>query len=1014
MRTLVRTMLSVLLGVAPVMAQTDRATLTGTVTDAQGASVRGASVTATAMASGVIYTALTNSAGVYVISSLPVGSYTETINGGGFQTIKFQSFALQVGETREMNAKMAVAAVDTVVQVSTEEDDLNRVSAEIGGVVQGAQLNELPMNGRSFERLEASVPGAVDAAGSTQDQIRFVGLSQEDNNFHMDGVDASGINHQFEKLDMRLQIPVEAISQFKASSAAYSADQGGSAGGQIEIVTKSGGEKYHGSAWEYLRNNVFDATPWHSTGLPQLRLNNFGANIGGPILKNRFFFFTNWEAYRQVLSAQVTGLVPTPAYRAALIAKSPSLAGVVNSYINPCPANCTPTAKDPNAISFSGNGRNPVQEDSGMVRLDYKLSTRTSIFGRYSTDHFRTTAPNGIEVTPGGQLSNLFNTLTAPNAVIDITHNFTPSIFTDFRIGYNRDEYSEGGDQLLPYNVAVTGFATLTTPATDDRYDTAYSVVDDTTFVKGGHVFKGGVRVRRIQENKNTPKIPVITATYLNETNFTSNVMDSYAYQGLSNMTGQRQTEYGAYLMDTVRLKQNLTLTAGLRYDFWSVDHDVLGRGVVVDPSTCPNIQCPSGSAWYFPDRNNIAPRLSLSWSPAIFHNKTVISGGGGIFYGQGQFGHQGSAVGNIPQRFTLTQVNSPGLRFPIDSFLGNAAFSLSPSAQDRNRKDAQISEWTLSVQQLLSKGTSMMVSYIGSVGSSLWSNTVSNGIDPSTGKRPYASYSNSTFTWNRTQGDRAYNALEVGLHRDYRTGLMIAANYQLSHSIDTGSVGGAEAIAPQNQSCISCERANSQFDMRHYFSASSIWQVPVGRGHAMLGNAGPVVNAILGGWQMAGVGSIRGGLPLNVTLSRSASVLPDQINSNQRPNLVPGASLYPATKTTGQWLNAAAFAVPADGTWGNLGRNAVRGPGHWQADMALQKTFKIWESLSTSFRAEAFNVFNVAQYGSPIVALTSTGTGSAAKIVPGNFGLIQSAFSTVPTGSGTPRQLELSLRIDY
>ncbi|SDF39421.1 TonB-dependent receptor [Terriglobus roseus] len=1009
MRNLAITGFSFLICLSPAMAQTDRATLTGTVTDAQGSSVRGAVVTVTSVASGLTYRSVTNSAGVYLINSLPVGDYKETIVESGFHPVQFSSFALQIGETREMNAKLTVAAEDTVIQVSTEEDDLNRVSTEIGGVVQGAQLNELPMNGRSFERLEATVPGAIDAAGSTQDQIRFVGLSQEDNGFHMDGVDASGINHQFEKLDMRLQIPVEAISEFKASSAAYSADQGGSAGGQIEIVTKSGGDRFHGSAWEYLRNDVFDARPWNYKGLPKLRLNNFGANLGGPIVKKKLFFFANWEAYRQVLAAQVTGLVPTPAYRTAVIAKSPALATIINSYINAG----TPT-NDPNALSFTGAGTNPVQEDAGMVRLDYKLSSRTNIFGRYSTDHFRTTAPNGIEITPTGQLSSLFNTLTAPNAIIDVSHNFTSELFTDFRIGYNRDEFSEGGDQTLPYNVAVTGFGTLTTPPTDDRYDTAYSVVDDTTFVKGNNVFKGGLRVRRIQENKNTPKIPVITATYLNENNFQQNLMDSYAFQGASAMTGQRQTEYGAYFMDTIKLKQNLILTAGLRYDFWSVDHDVLGRGVVVDPATCANILCPAGSAWYFPDRNNLAPRLSVSWSPAVFHNKTVISGGGGIYYGQGQFGHLGAAVGNIPQRFTLAQTTTPGLSFPLDPFLGNAAFSVSPTAQDRNRKDAQISEWTLTVQQQLAKGTSMTASYIGSVGSSLWSNLVANGINPSTGKRPYASYTNSTFTWDRTQGTRAYNAFELGVHRDYRTGLLISANYQLAHSIDDGSVGGAEAISPQNQSCIRCERANSQFDMRHYLTASAIWQLPIGRGHAVLGNAGSFVNALVGGWQMAGIGSVRGGLPLNVTLSRSATALPDQINSNQRPNRVQGVPLYPANRSTKQWLNPAAFAVPANGTWGNAGRNLVRGPGHWQADMALQKTVKLRETLSTSFRVEAFNVFNVAQYGSPVVALTSTGSGNNLQIAPANFGLINSAFSTVPTGSGTPRQLELSLRIDY
>jgi hypothetical protein len=343
-----------------------------------------------------------------------------------------------------LNAKLSVSSVNTVLQV-TANNDLKLTSAEVGGVVQGEQLNELPMDGRSFERLESQVPGAIDDAGSTEDQIRFAGLSQEDNNFHVDGMDATGINHQFEKLDLRLQLPVEAIAEFKASSAVYGADQGGTAGGQIEIVTKSGTSKFHGSAWEYVRNSMFDSSPWGSTGHPALKLNNFGANLGGPAVKDKLFFFANWEAYRQVLAQQTTGLVPSPSFRAATLAASPALSGILSSYVNAG----TPTS-DPNALSFSGSGSNPVQEDAGMARGDYKIGSRTAIFARYSTDHFATTAPNGIEVDSKGQLSSLFNTLIAPSFVIDATHTFSSTIFTDARVGINRDEYHEAATKICP------------------------------------------------------------------------------------------------------------------------------------------------------------------------------------------------------------------------------------------------------------------------------------------------------------------------------------------------------------------------------------------------------------------------------------------------------------------------------------------------------------------------------------------------------------------------------------
>lgn len=977
-------------------AQTDRATLTGTVTDPSHSNIQNARIILKAIATGVERSINTNSAGAYSFTSLSVGQYTASISSPGFQMLQFEPFMLEVGETRTLNAEMRLSKVGETVEVTAAAVDLNQSSAEVGDVIQGAQVQQLPTNGRSFVRLMSLVPGAIDDGSSTQDQIRFAGLSQEDNNFHMDGVDATGINHQFEKQDLRLQIPVEAIAEFKASSAAYSADQGGSAGGQVEIVTKSGSNMYHGSAWEFLRNSMFDAAPWGSASLPQLQLNNFGANFGGPVKKNKLFFFANWEAYRQVLGQQITGLVPTDAYRAQVIAKSPALAPIINSYVR----GGLPT-KDANALSFSGAGRNPVQEDSGMARIDYTISSKTNIFGRFSTDHYAQTQPNGVQAADNGQLNSEFNSLTAPNAVIDVQHTFSPTLFTDARIGFNRDEFHEGGNQVLPYSVSITGFGNLSLPATDDRYDTAYSLVDDTTYVWGRHTFKAGFLARRVQENKNTPRIPVVTAAYISEANFINNIMDSYAYQGSNAMSGQRQTEYGAYLMDEIKMKPNLTINAGLRYDYWSVDHDVSGRGVVVDPETCPNLVCPAGSAWYFPDRGNVAPRLSVAWSPAALHGKTVIRAGGGIFYGQGQFGHLGQPIGNIPQQFNLTQKQVPGLSYPITPFLGAATYNVSYTAQDRNRKNMAVNEWSFTVQHELLKDTSLQVSYLGSEGTHLWTNKIANSVNPLTGLRPYKGF--AVITYFRTDGVSNFNALEVGLRRHATKGLLFSTNYQWSHAIDDGAVGGAEAIVPQNINCRSCERASSTFDMRHYFTSNALWDVPVGKGKQFLSNAPAFANALFGGWQLTGVGTIRSGLPLNVTVSRATNALPDQNTSNQRPNVVFGQPLYPDGQSLSTWLNPAAFSTPANGVWGNAGRNLVRAPGHWQMDLALSKKIQTWERLAFTFRAEAFNILNVAQYGKPSVNASNT-----------TYGLINSAFNTSPTGSGTPREIELSLRLDF
>jgi hypothetical protein len=554
---------------------------------------------------------------------------------------------------------------------------------------------------------------------------------------------------------------------------------------------------------------------------------------------------------------------------------------------------------------------------------------------------------------------------------------------------------------VLPFSVSISGFSSLSLPATDDRYDTAYSAVDDTTYIRGRNTFKTGILVRRVQEDKNTPRIPVITATYLSESAFLSNNMSSYQYQGAAAMTGQRQTEVGAYVLDEIKVMPNLTINVGLRYDYWSVDHDVFGRGIVVDPTTCGTVVCPAGTSWYKPDPTDFAPRLSIAWSPASLHNKTVIRAGAGIFYGQGQFGHLGAGISNLTSQFTLNVAQVPGLSYPVTPYLGAAQYSVSYTAQDRNRKNMAVNEWTLSIQHQLARDTTLQLSYIGSEGTHLWTNSILNTINPLTGTRPYAGY--SQITYDGTDGVSSFHALEAGLHHNLSNGLLFGANYQWSHAIDDGAVGGAEATTPENVNCRSCEKASSQFDMRSYFTSSAIWSIPVGKGHSLLGNAPKFVDALFGGWKLSGVGTARSGLPLNVTVSRAATALPDQNNGSQRPNVVPGQSLYAANPTPSDWLNPLAFSIPAAGTWGNAGRDLVRAPGHWQIDTALEKRIHVTEQLAFTFRAEAFNIFNVAQLGNPSVNLSSS-----------TYGLINSAFNTSPTGSGTPREIELSLRLDF
>lgn len=991
-----------LLGVSPLIAQTDRGAITGVVTDSTGGRVVGAKVAIRSNSTDLERVTKTNGSGIYTMTSLSTGTYQIKIEAPGFSELLLKEVSLDVGQTRSMDATLSVAGGRTQVEVT--DAGLSKSSVEIGGVVHGRQAQDLPLNGRSYVGLVSLVPGAIDSGTGTQGDVRFAGLSAEDNNWHLDGVDNSGINHQYQKVDLHLQVSTEAIAEFRANGVAYSADQGGTVGGQIEVVSKTGGDKYHGAAWEFIRNDVFDARPWNfEDSLPALRLNNFGANIGGPIIKKKLFFFANYEALRQNINTALTGQVPTVAFRNQVAAQQPALSPLINAY----PIGQIPI--DNISARWFGSGPDVTHEDSGLIRADYHVNNRMSAFVRFNTDHYTNTAPDNFNP------STAFNNLNTPNATIGVQNTFSANFFNDARFGFDRAEFAQGQDTPFAFALQITPFGTIDSPSGSIRNDNSFTGLDDATFVHGVHNIKAGFTVRRVQENKASPNTPDETIEYNSTATFLQNLIDSDSYAGAVPVTGQRLTEYFAYIMDQFKLGSTLNLNLGVRYENFGVDHEVLNRFINADPINCPGVICAPNIPWYYQSNLLFSPRIGVIWSPAQFGGKLAIRSGFGIYNGFGQFGGLGQPIGNLATKYTLNQTQAPGFGYPVPPDLGVATHSNSPSAASIHRKITNIYEWTLSLQQEIAKQTTWQIAYFGTRGAHLFSSITVNGIDPVTGTRPYAGF--STMGYQDSSNDGYTHAFQTSVQRSFNTGWMLSANYEWSHSIDTGGLGGGEADTPQNNNCIPCERGPSDQDMRHYFTASTIYQLPFGRGRTFMSDSSRMTDLFLGGWQLAGIVSARSGLPLNVTMSRSANALPDQINKGQRPNRVPGVPLYPSHKTTQNWINPAAFSTPANGTWGDLGRNAVRAPGVWQIDPALTKRFPITERLGLNFRAEAFNILNRAQYGRPGVSWAPpTGTPGSPNYSPNpnSFGVINTAYSTNATGSGTPRELQFSLKLEF
>lgn len=970
-----------------VSAQVDRSSLGGTVADAAGARVPGATVTAIEIATGLERKAQTSSQGTYIIDGLPVGRYAVTIGKAGFSPVRFESVEQSVGEKRVLNAQLQVEGIGEKATVSEPVVHLDTAGAVVGAPIEQAQLRELPLNGRNWSGLTALAPGAIDSGPGDQRTTRFAGHGLDDNDFLFDGVDASGILNQAQKEYVRLAIPLDSIAEFRVETQNFGADVGMTAGGQISVASPSGTNAFHGSAFDYFRNDVFDArSPFDGASPNPFLLNQFGGWLGGPVQADRTFFYANYEGLRQHLGQVQIGLVPSPAFAAQIASQSPGLARVAAAF----PAGTSPTS-NPQVWNYVSGAKQVDNEDSGMIRIDRRFTDRTTAFLRYNADE-------AVYAIPTGALNVLAKTDTKlQNGVVELLHVFSPTLVGEAKFGVNQDIYHTANLSSVPFSVSVSNLSGLTAGSTTDGQGTTFSYRDDMTWEKGRHVIKFGEEIRRINMNQGNSASGNLT--YLSLANFLNNDMDGATYTSLLPMKRLRKTQAYGYVTDQYQAAQNLTVTVGLRYSFFNVFHETDNRAIPFDFATCSGY-CSPQSAFAFPRYNDLDPRIGLAWA----RGKTVLRLGAGAYHSDGQEDDQNLPISNDVDRFTLSSVTQPGLGYPIDPFLQSAAGIITPRDMYRHRKDMYVASWTVSAQRSLPSKIVATATYFGNKGTDLLTTTFTNTINPLTGIAPYPQF--GVVSWRGNDSNSTFHALQFNARRSFERGWMLAVNYMWSHSINDDGIGGGESDTPQNVYCRACEKASSDDDVRQVFNLSGVYQLPAGAGKRRLSQPG-VARAILGGWEWSGIGTARTGLPVNVILTRANSALPDQysVSGSERPNLVPGVSLIPpGGQTPNQWINPAAFATPVAGSFGNAGRNLVRAPGLWQVDSALMKRVSLKERTTLQVRVEAFNVFNRGQFGSPQANLSS----------PLSFGAITTPVNPGATGSGTPRQFQLALRLSF
>jgi Carboxypeptidase regulatory-like domain/TonB dependent receptor len=979
------------LGPVALRAQVDRTAITGTVTDQQGNPVPQSSVRATENATGFQRETLTTLEGSYDLPGLPPGVYSVQFLKSGFSAFTAQGVEQLVGQTRTLNARLEVAHGREQTAVTETLVQLDKVDATIGAAIERAQVSDLPINGRNWATLTALAPGAIDNGAGDQRTIRFAGHGLDDNNLTLDGIDATAVYNQEQREYMRLNVPLGSIEEFQVQSQNFGADtQNGTAGGQVSVVSPSGTNTLHGEVFDYFRNDALDArSPFDGASPDPFLLNQFGGALGGPISHGKTFFYADYEGLRQRLDGTQIGLVPSPAFAAQAALTSPALTPILQAY----PAGMSPTS-NPNVWQYDAPGRQTDNEDSGMIRFDHYFSQTTTAFIRFNADE-------AVEAIPTGQLTakTLYDT-KFNNGVVELSHVFSPSLIDEAKFGVNQTIYHTANVSPVPFGVAVSGFSSLTGSSTTDYPSKTFDLIDDLSWAKGKHLLKFGFETRWILLNQGTSQSG--TLTYTSTANFLDNSMGSASYTAILPLVRQRKTQYFGYAQDEWKFTAHLTITAGIRYNFFNALHAIGDDDIPFDFATCGGY-CHRTDAFFHPRYEDFDPRLGIAWS----HGDTVLRAGAGIYHTDGQEDDQDLPISNTVDRYAFSNTLFPTLSFPLTPFLQYAEAGglgvVSPRDLDRNRKDDYVAAWTASVQRKLPLNILGTASYLGNKGTHVLTTTYTNLINPQTGVAPYPAF--GPVSWRGDVGNSTFHALQLNARRAFQNGFLLSANYMWSHSINDGSIGGGESDTPQDSFCRACDKASSDDDVRQAFNLSAVYQLPFGAGKHYLSSPG-MARTLLGGWTLSVIGTTQTGLPFNIAINRSNASVPGDfaVSGEERPNYVPGVSLTPpGGSTPEEWVNPAAFSTPVSGTFGDLGRNAFRAPGISDVDFALAKDVSITERMKIRFRADVFNILNRAQFGAPNAVL-----GQA------NFGEITTTISSYATGRGTPREFQLSAKLSF
>jgi len=1047
-----------------VYGQLRTGSIVGTVRDATGGVLPGVEVTVSNVNTGQNRLLITGDEGRYRAVELDLGSYEVRAELIGFQTAVRTGLRVEVGQEALVDLTLSVGEISEEVIVTGEAPLINTTSATLSDVIDEKQVHELPLNNRNLVELSLLSPGVTQArnasyTGQTTSpaavKISMGGARIYMTGYLLDGTDitdssrSSGVGGSAGSL-----FGVETVREFNVISNNYSAQYSRFSGGVISLVTKSGTNDFHGSAFWFHRNDNLDARNYFDRAVqPEFKRHQYGGTIGGPIATDKSFFFFSYEGFRQNTGRSQTAFVPTASARQGIIDGNPvTVAPAIQPFLDLYPL---PNGRDLGGGrgEFFSVGDEPVNEDFLTAKWDHNFSDSDSFFGRY-------TMSDGDRALPGnmphsGWLSDSFATYVT----LEEKHIFSPNLINTFRVGFQRTTWSQanpvddpcggscGGD---PLNIGARdgeGFGQLVVSTLSDmgsylvgkNVTNMYSYADDIFLTRGNHSIKMGTSFTRYQNNDAFDGWGSGRYTFGSLEDFLGANPNEWRgkLNGASSLRGAREWVIGFYLQDDIKLRSNFTLNLGVRYEFITEPSEVNGFQHTLGSDPLNAGQPTNDKFIENPSLNNVAPRIGLAWDP-FGDGKTSVRAGYGIFHDTILFYQYANSMRrNCPVNTTLF-VRGANIGFPrpnvpsappTECILGPFQ---SFQAIEFDVHQPYMQQWNLSFQRELISGISFTTAYVGSRGVHLMGHRNINVAEPSEIRpdgtkffgpgrtRRNSNYGDITMWEYGT--DSYYHGLTASLRKRFAQGLQFQASYTWGKSLDTNTRGNSGdssggAAEPQDPYDLSTMYGPSDHHVKQAFRFNWAYALP---GAGLSGTAG----ALAKGWQVQGIISMNTGSTLQLNLGGGAGLTDyngDLARGNEWPSVAPGREPN-AVRADGrdpeQYFDPTNFALHLPKTYGNVGRNTLVGPGVATFDLSFIKDTSLSEAVDLQFRAEFFNIFNRSNFSggfgmSKNIFSRATGADDNGDGIVDNP-VYSSTAGRISLSSTTSRQIQFAMRFVF